>query len=52
MQPLLDAGAAASSEFPRLFLYPNNYVTRNANADQREFTEQVFWDVLPAGALR
>ena len=52
MVPLLDMNAASSSDFPRLFLYPNSYVTRNQNANQRELTQQVFWDNNAAGFIR
>lgn len=52
MQPLIDPQAAATASFPRLFLYPGNYVNLNANATQRNTDEQVFWDNNPAGFLR
>lgn len=52
MQPLVDPQAAASSVFPRLFPYPNNFVSRNSNANQRELSQQVFWDTNPAGFIR
>ena len=34
----------ASGDFPRSFLLPANHVTRNANANQRSFTDRVFFD--------
>ncbi|MBS9523096.1 SusD/RagB family nutrient-binding outer membrane lipoprotein [Litoribacter alkaliphilus] len=37
--------------FPRSFLYPNNYLTTNANASQRAFTDKVFWDNNPDGFI-
>ena len=38
--------------FPRLMLYPADYVNLNATIDSnRNIGEQVFWDTLPAGAL-
>ncbi len=52
MQPLVDPQAASTASFPRLFLYPNNFVSRNSNVSQRETTEQVFWDTNPAGFIR
>jgi hypothetical protein len=41
-----------SGDFPRLMWYPSDYVNLNSNATQRVITEQVFWDKLPAGAIR
>lgn len=39
-------------EFPRLMLYPADYVNLNASiSSNRTISEQVFWDTLPAGAL-
>lgn len=40
-----------SGEFPRLMLYPSDYVNLNANASQRVITDQVFWDTNPAGFI-
>ena len=41
-----------SGDFPRLMLYPADYVNLNATVDtNRQITEQLFWDTLPAGAL-
>lgn len=38
--------------FPRLMLYPADYVNLNASIDgNRSISQQVFWDTLPAGAL-
>ena len=38
-------------DFPRLSFYPADYVNLNANASQRDITEQVFWDTNPAGFI-
>jgi hypothetical protein len=38
-------------DFPRLMFYPGNYVDLNANAVQRNPTEQVFWDTNPGGFI-
>ncbi|MCE7992010.1 MAG: SusD/RagB family nutrient-binding outer membrane lipoprotein [Roseivirga sp.] len=39
-------------EFPRLMLYPADYVNLNASiSGNRVISEQVFWDTLPAGAV-
>lgn len=48
MQPglLQDAG-----QFPRSYLYPNDYMVTNINANQRAFTDRVFWDNNPAGFI-
>ncbi|RMB62807.1 SusD/RagB family nutrient-binding outer membrane lipoprotein [Dokdonia sinensis] len=48
MQPMIlpDPGA-----YFRSALYPNNYVTLNTNANQKERTEQIFWDTNPAGFI-
>ena len=41
-----------SGDFPRLMLYPADYVNLNASIDtNRDISEQVFWDTLPAGSL-
>lgn len=41
-----------SGDFPRLMLYPADYVNLNASIDSnRAITQQVFWDTLPAGAI-
>jgi len=49
MQPTLDA---ISGDFPRLFIYPADYLNLNANiSSQRAQTEQVFWDTNPAGFI-
>lgn len=37
-----------SGTFPRLMWYPQDHITLNANADQRDLNEQVFWDTNPA----
>ncbi len=38
--------------FPRLMLYPADYVNLNASIQSnRTIDQQVFWDTLPAGAL-
>lgn len=38
--------------FPRLMLYPADYVNLNATIDgNRVISQQVFWDTLPAGRL-
>jgi hypothetical protein len=37
--------------FPRSFLYPNNYLTTNANATQRSFRDRPFWDTNPEGFI-
>lgn len=39
-------------DFPRLLWYPADYVNLNSKASQRAITEQVFWDKLPAGAIK
>lgn len=52
MQPLIDPQAAATAQFPRLFPYPNNAVSRNRNINQHELTTQVFWDNNPAGFIK
>lgn len=36
-------------DFPRLMFYPADYVNLNATADQRQITDQVFWDTNPPG---
>lgn len=48
MQPglLVDTG-----DFPRSYLYPNDYMVTNINAKQRAFTDRVFWDNNPAGFI-
>lgn len=39
-------------EFPRLMLYPADYVNLNASiSSNRVISQQVFWDTLPAGVL-
>lgn len=46
MQPALEANA---DPFLRTFLYPNNYVVTNTNAEQKkDLSTQVFWDINPA----
>lgn len=40
-----------SGDFPRLFLYPSDHVELNENAQQQILTEQVFWDMNPAGFI-
>ncbi len=52
MPPLIDPAAAATAQFPRAALYPANFVELNENANQREFTQAVFWDNNPAGLFR
>jgi hypothetical protein len=49
--PLIDPQAASTASFPRLMLYPANYVNLNSNATQRVTTEQVFWDNNAAGFI-
>lgn len=49
--PLIDPQAASTASFPRLMLYPANYVNLNSNATQRITTEQVFWDNNAAGFI-
>ena len=50
LQPTLEA---ASGDFPRLMYYPADYLNLNANiSNQRELTEQVFWDTNPAGVIK
>ena len=51
MPPLIDPNAAANADFPRSSFYPANFVELNENANQREFTEQVFWDNNPPGFI-
>lgn len=47
MQPGLEANPG---NFPRSFLYPNNYMVTNTNATQKSGLDvQVFWDNNPAG---
>lgn len=46
MQPSRESNAG---DFPRLMFYPADYVNLNANATQRDITQQVFWDTNPAG---
>lgn len=41
MQPGLETGTGA---FARSFFLPADHVDRNANAEQKEITETVFWD--------
>ncbi len=41
MQPALEN---VYGDFPRTFLLPAIHVTRNANANQKAFTDRVFWD--------
>jgi hypothetical protein len=48
MQPSREANAG---DFPRLMFYPADYVNLNANANQRDITQQAFWDTNPAGIL-
>lgn len=48
MQPTRET---LSGDFPRLMFYPADFVNLNANATQREITEQVFWDTNPAGFI-
>ncbi len=49
MQPTLQADAGT---FPRLLWYPANYANLNANADQRNLAQQVFWDTNAAGFIK
>jgi len=50
LQPTLEA---ASGDFPRLMYYPADYLNLNENiSNQRELTEQVFWDTNPAGSIK
>jgi hypothetical protein len=51
MPPLIDPQAASTASFPRLMLYPADYVNLNSNANQRTTTEQVFWDNNAAGFI-
>lgn len=44
--------SATPGNFPRLMYYPSDYVNLNINANQRDITQQVFWDQLPAGAIK
>ncbi len=46
MQPGLLENAG---DFPRSFLYPNDFITTNSNAQQRELRRRVFWDTNPEG---
>lgn len=46
MQPGLLENAG---DFPRSFLYPNDFITTNSNAVQRQLGNRVFWDTNPAG---
>ena len=48
MQPTRDPNGG---DFPRLSFYPADYVNLNANANQRDITDQVFWDTNPAGFI-
>lgn len=49
MQPGL-AGDPAVGLFPRSFLYPNDFVVRNRNAEQKaNLGQRVFWDTNPEG---
>jgi len=41
-----------TNPFPRTFSYPEDAVDRNTSLTQRPVTNQVFWDVLPAGSLK
>lgn len=41
-----------TNPFPRTFSYPEDAVDRNTSLTQRPITNQVFWDVLPAGSLK
>lgn len=52
MPPLIDPAAASTAEFPRSALYPANFVELNQNANQKDFTQQVFWDNNPAGFIQ
>lgn len=47
-QPTLEVN---SGDYYRSALYPANYVNNNINADQKERTEQIFWDTNPAGFI-
>lgn len=47
-QPALDPNPGA---YWRSFLYPANYINNNSNANQKERTEQIFWDTNPAGFI-
>jgi hypothetical protein len=43
---------ALTDPFPRSFVYPQNHVDRNANAQQKpNLAQPVFWDTNPAGCL-
>lgn len=49
MQPTLES---ISGDFPRLFIYPADYINLNANiSNQRDQTDQSFWDTNPAGFI-
>ena len=47
-QPTLDPNPG---DYYRSALYPANYVNNNSNANQKDRTEQVFWDTNPAGFI-
>ncbi len=48
MQP---SRSPSPGSFYRSAYYPSNYVNVNINANQKEITEQVFWDTNPAGFI-
>lgn len=39
-------------EFARSMWYPSDYVNLNANANQKNLTDQVFWDTNPPGFIK
>ena len=48
MQPTREP---SPGDFPRSMWYPSNYVNLNANAQQKEITQPVFWDTNPPGFI-
>lgn len=47
-QPTLEPNPG---DFYRSAIYPAIYINTNSNADQKERTEQIFWDTNPAGFI-